>query len=106
MKKIKAILIDPFTQKITAMEIEPSLQVYYKLLDCELVEAVHSRSLSRDNFLYVDEEGLFKGDDQKFFELQGWGYLAGKALVLRVNGRGATISTTETVESITRLITF
>jgi len=102
---IRVILIDPVEKTITEHTIPDNLQAYYKLIGCELVESVRPTSLKKGNSLYVDEERTFK-DDLHYFDMEGWGTLVGKAIVLRHNADGESVSTTETVGSITRLVTF
>lgn len=57
--KTIAYLIDPYAGTITPQMIDPdSLKDTYRLLDCNLVEAVYIAEV--DDVIFVDEEGLMK----------------------------------------------
>ena len=105
--KIKVILIDPYEEKMTEMEIFPTLKEFYRVMDCSMIESVRSKKFSENNSLYVDEEGTFKAPENiRRFYLKGWGFLIGKALVVNHDEEGKTISTTETVKSLEEFIMF
>lgn len=105
-KSIKVILIDPLEKTITKLSIESTLDAYYKLIDCEMIESVRPLSLQGGNSLYCDEEALLKDEEQPTFSIQGWGVIMGKAIVLRHNNEGETVSTTYTVKDIESLVSF
>jgi len=61
MKKLRAILIDPFTMNITEHEIDSGIDAIYKLGQYESFDVIE---LPNGDTIYVDDEGLFKGRQQ------------------------------------------
>ena len=80
MKKIKGILIDSKNLNVSEVEFEPTLEEYYRLLDCDCITAP---SFNEDHDVIVDDEGLLKGPTN-FFEIDGAEY-AGTGMILKVN---------------------
>ncbi len=73
------LLIDPFERTIRAVAYDGSLDVLYALLDCATVDVARGHKFD----LYVDDEGLFKADQQYFAIIGELGQpIAGKALVI------------------------
>ena len=64
--------IDPYEKSISVIEIDGSLQSYYKAMSTETigVNMMELVKVDRENDIYVDEEGLFK-PDQRFFTITG-----------------------------------
>jgi hypothetical protein len=71
MKTIKVILIDPYEQKLELMQIESSLASYYKVLGVDMIEAAYPIKPKKGEFLYLDEEGLYK-EPLCGFHLEGY----------------------------------
>ena len=109
MNYLNGILIDPFLKKVTNVNVgtDNILQDMYKHIGCSMVEVV---SFGDVNDLWVDEEGLMKGD-QRFFKVSDLpfghhGVIAGRALLLKCGDTGGCESTTLTIEDVTPRITW
>ena len=106
MSKIKAIIVDPFTQKITEAEIENSLDWLKGAIDDNRIELVH---LTEFEDLYVGKEGLFKAN-QQYFEVHSNGRvipLAGKGVIVGNNPlSGDNRSTKLTKQRVSEFIRF
>src|SRR6478609_8017019 len=92
MKTIKAIFINAHTQKVTDVEITPTLKAYYELMQVSCIEAI-GWVIPR-NILYVDEEGQINGT-QKGFLIQVGDIkqpILGNAIILSTDGEGNDIS--------------
>lgn len=57
---MRAILIDPFKQTVTDIDIDPTLDNLYEILGVELITVVGMG----DHALIIDDEGLLKPKDQ------------------------------------------
>ncbi len=105
MNYMTGILIDPFLKKVTNVNVSPiqTLQDMYKHIGCSMVEVV---SFGDTNDLWVDEEGLLKPTgEQRFFKVFDLpfghhGVIAGRALLLKCDNEGGTISTSLTIEEV------
>jgi hypothetical protein len=104
MKDVKGILIDPFEQTVTEVEIKDyDYKKIYPLIGADMFQAV---GLDEVNAAFIDEEGLFK-PIQKFFMIKDYPHpIANKALVLGSNEDGDTVSTTLNLNEVKDLITF
>ena len=60
--KIKGILVDVKSNIIEVCEIEKSLESYYKILNCELIDIVSMKIGHRYFDIICDDEGLMKED--------------------------------------------
>ena len=97
-RQITGILIDPYERTVTQVQIDATMESYYRALHCSTVESAYI--FGRDaNFCYVDEEGLMGGQSCGF-ETQGGALVMGRGLVLRDGPRGTTASTSLTVEKV------
>ena len=106
MNYMTGILIDPFLKKVTNVNVgtDHTLQDMYKHIGCSMVEVVNYKHISVVEDIWVDEEGLLKGD-QRFFKVSNLPYLhhgviAGRGLILRSDDTGGTISTSLTIEEV------
>jgi hypothetical protein len=80
------ILIDPFQNQITEELITQDYKDLYKLLDCEMFDAIRIND-QRDS-VFIDDEGLYK-PDQQFFMIEGYPQpIAGKGLIIGSNEAG------------------
>ena len=105
MKKIRIILIDAKNKEVKAMEIEPTLEEYYRLIGCELIEAVHPKGLAPKHHLYVDEEGLYRQTCS--FLITGFpAPLRGNAILLSHDDEGESASCTISVGEISNMVYF
>ena len=60
--KIKGILVDVNSNIIDVCEIEKSLESYYKILNCELIDIVSMKIGHRYFDIICDDEGLMQED--------------------------------------------
>lgn len=56
---IKGVLIDVFNEKAEVVEIEKSLESYYKILDCTCIDITSRKIGDREFDIVCDDEGLF-----------------------------------------------
>lgn len=78
---MRSILIDPFTRTITEVEYSGDFKQIYELIDCDTYDC--ARINRQGDAIFVDDEGLFKEQEQKFFLHEDYPQpLAGKGLVL------------------------
>ena len=104
---MRAILIDVVKREIKEIEID-SVQVLtdlYKLIGCELVEAV---DMNENHSIFVDEEGLLTlGSESKFFQFGDSDLLVGNGVILGVNlETGSSAPCTVDVEDVKEMVTF
>lgn len=82
MHTIKGILIDPEERTVTDVEVEYSLEAWYKLLDCDTVEFAFLSLEEGDVQMICDEEGLYTDKAQFTFSSTNYQQFAGKALIV------------------------
>ena len=82
MHTIKGILIDPEERTVTDVEVEYSLEAWYKLLDCDTVEFAFLSLEEGDVQMICDEEGLYADKAQFTFSSANYQQFAGKALIV------------------------
>lgn len=82
MHTIKGILIDPEERTVTDVEVEYSLEEWYKLLDCEYIEFAFLALKAGDVQMICDEEGLYTDKSQFTFSSGRYQQFAGKALIV------------------------
>ena len=103
---IDAILIDPFLQQIISTRIENSLEGLKKAIGDHYIELVR---IDDKNDMYVDEEGLFR-EDQEFFVIHGSERIvpiAGYGIIVGSNPRtGNQINTSLNVTDIGKMVSF
>jgi len=72
MKKLKTILLDVYNESVSIIEIEPTLEEYYKHLNCDCIDIV-TRKIGRKHFnIMGDDESLFH-DPQKISAIDNLG---------------------------------
>jgi len=98
---MKAIFIDSEKETVSEVEVD-GLESWYKLLKCELVEAVLLNSYG--DSIVVDEEGMLK-KPTIFFKF-GETPFAGSGLIIRVNDQGDSIEPFITLEQVKANVTF
>ena len=82
-KMMRAFLVDPAKSIAGPIDVEDDINVWYKLLDCDIVDVVHRRI--GDYFLDIicDDEGLFKAEQYiSAIDVHGHAALVGAILVL------------------------
>lgn len=72
----RLILIDPFEQTVAHVESDGKAESLKALMKCDLFDVV---SVSVDNIMVLDDEGLLK--DNRYFSLMGQPY-AGRAVIM------------------------
>lgn len=114
-KTIKGIFIDSKNKTIRLIEIENTLEAYYKLIGCEIIESLSTEELlKRSDTLCVDEEGYLKNDPTKpeyLFGFEGWnGPLIGNALIVGIESDvflgGKAVDVHSTLEEIQSKVIF
>lgn len=81
----KAILIDPYEQKVTLIDQEPGLMALYDVLSHETHKVVCIDAIypAPDHAMYLDDEGMmFEGNPTFSFLGQPEMVFAGKALIV------------------------
>jgi hypothetical protein len=103
----RVILIDPVSKTVTEQFIDGSLQSYYKLLDCDIIETFYPDRLTPSgHFIYCDEEGAFK-KDLRFFGIVGSVQpICGKSCIVKYAEGGETVGCTLSVAEAIKLIVF
>jgi hypothetical protein len=103
---MKAILINPKQKTITEIQIDGSLEGYYRALECEVFTV--PTYLKNGDALYADDEGLFKeelyGTDVSAF-FPG-GPLVGNLLVVGTTKDGDSEDCKSTVGYVSSQIRF
>jgi hypothetical protein len=92
---LRGFLIDPFKQTVAAIQLQSSLAVWYRILDCEYVETVRAGrydELSID--IWIDDSGLLREPIYPQFRV-GPLPLAGYGLVLASDSAGDTVGLPE-----------
>ena len=104
-RTIKAILIDSGNKTVTEIEVIPKLESYYKLIDCDMIEACCQDIISNNSFIYVDEEGLYKQDSE--FHVKGAHQpFMGNGVLLCLSDEGEDEDINITVEHAKAFISF
>lgn len=99
-----AILIDPFTRTVTQVEWNGHYKQIAELIDCQLYDV--ARINRNGDGIFVDDEGLLKGE-QNFFVFDGYpNPLAGKGLLLGTDAEGNSITPHITLDEARRRTTF
>jgi hypothetical protein len=76
-----AFLIDPFAQTVNPVEYDGNYKSIYGFIDAHAFDL--ARFNNKGDAVFVDDEGLINGQEQKFFSVRGYhSPLAGKGLVL------------------------
>lgn len=103
--EIKAIIIDPYLRTISATTIKNDLEGLKHAIGDHWIELVR---INDKNDLYVDEEGLFK-ENQEFFVITGNNGsfpLAGKGVIVGNTPTGNQRDTNLTVADIWGMVEF
>lgn len=110
---MKAILIDVKKRTLTEVDVDSSntLEEWYKLIDCNLVEVAMElpNNEHNGNSIMVDEEGMLSiGEDSGFFTMAGGHQpFAGNGLIVGINyDNGETIDVSITVDYLKDKINF
>jgi hypothetical protein len=91
MKKLDLILIDPYDQSISRVDIDGSLESIYEVLQCRVIDIMNLADNGEYNIdLIMDDEGRLINNNRWF----SWGgnSFAGRCLVASHNDDGDTDS--------------
>jgi hypothetical protein len=100
---MKAYLIDPYETKVTEVEYSGNYEDIYKLIDCRTFDCV---GIDNGDTIYIDDEGLYR-DNQEFFMIEGYhSPLCGKALVLGTDKKGNSQAPKISLTKLKKMITF
>jgi hypothetical protein len=87
---MRSILIDPFTRTVTEVEYNGDFKQIYDLIQCDTYDV--ARINKHGDGIFIDDEGLFKETEQKFFLHEDYPQpLAGRGLVLGCNEEGESV---------------
>lgn len=115
---MKAYLIDPARQTVTLAEYGGNLDNIYQLVAARPVTAIPLHAIgdsSEADCVYIDDEGLlrqFVGEDgtshghRDFFELPNGHFIAGRGLVVGVDGEGDDREPTSTLDEVRAIVRF
>ena len=95
---MKGILIDPFARTITERVIEPdSLKSIYDAISADCFSCVE---LDDRDTLYVDDEGLYR-ENQEFFMIGNYPQpIAGSALILGCDPEGESVTPKASLDKV------
>jgi hypothetical protein len=79
MKKIKALLIDPYQRTIQTIQFEPTLEEFYRLIDCTCIAGFTDSSGA--SFTYDDEYNITEGRELAYCMMTDWDYPMGGKLI-------------------------
>ena len=98
MKKLDLILIDPYDQSISRVDIDGSLESIYEVLQCRVMDIMR---LGEGVDLIMDDEGRLNSQNRWF----SWGgnSFAGRCLVASHNEDGDTLSCPISISNIKNL---
>lgn len=96
MKTIKGVLIDVSNDNVEVIEIEKSLESYYRVLNCETIDIV-SRKIGDKWFdIVCDDEGLFVANPKiSAIDNMGKPQLVGNLFIVKFNGEDDITSLNE-----------
>lgn len=112
MKKLRALLIDPFQRRVHELAVSKDLSVWHKLLDCDYVEHVLIGQIDdKPVDAWVNEEGLLR---DPYYPLWRWvgaprlypNPLCGYGLVLSHDAGGESTSTDLTAAFVLQQLVF
>lgn len=86
---MKGILIDPFRKTVIVVDVESGIEAIYNAIQADTF-AVISMKDTKDA-AYLDDDGLFK-ENQEFFAFGNYPHpLGGRALILGTNDEGRSV---------------
>jgi hypothetical protein len=101
---MKAILIDVKARQVREVEIENDLDSIYQAMGVDMIEV--ATRLPNGDTIFVDEEGLIKGDIKGWFDVGAHQPFAGNGLVVGTSRGGDTVACKSTVDDILKLTSF
>lgn len=103
---MRAILIDPFSRTIAEVEYSGNYKQIYELIQCDTYDC--ARINREGDGIFVDDEGLFKEQEQAFFLHADYPQpLAGRGLVLGCRMEdGESVSPSTTLDEVIDKVVF
>lgn len=112
MRKVKAVLVDPFACEIKPVEYDGDdhTKIYpllsHESMPVDIFEVVYARWMRPNDRLFVDEEGLLK-PCSRFLLLNDYEQpIAGKGLLIGADDEGQSQSAETSLEIVKRNIRF
>lgn len=103
--KIKGVLVDVINKRIETREVEDTLEEYYNLLNCDMIEIVSRHIGGKDYDIICDEEGLLKVNPiVSAFDSLNQPMLVGNLFIVNYGENGKEASLTE--EDIDHILKF
>lgn len=102
-KMVRAILIDPFAK--TVSEVQHNASDYKNIYKVLGISTFDARAVDKTNSMFFDDDGLYK-EDQHYFAIGREPHVAGKALILGVDGEGETADCTVPLQLVQRAVRF
>ena len=103
---MKAILINPHLATVTEVDYDGNYKSIYKLIKADTFDFV--RLTSDGEGLYVDDNGLFAGDQSYFIiqtpDMEEPMQLAGPALLLGNDDEGESIATKFSTDDVWKMV--
>lgn len=98
---MKAVFINAVEKTVTEVDVpkEKTLQSWYKIIGCDMVEVASYINKENDSIL-VDEEGLLKPQEHFFAYGVRENILAGNGLIVGVDNEGESVSCHVTAEQV------
>lgn len=103
---MKAIYIDSVNQTVEPVEVDGSLQNYYRLIRGDIIEAVYPRVLAAGDVLYVDEEGLFNAHPGAFKIGDYQQALHGSGVIVGTGEEGDSVDAKTPLDSVRASVQF
>jgi hypothetical protein len=101
---MKVILIDAVERQVKAVEITGDLDSIYQAMGVEMIEV--ATRLPNGDTIFVDEEGMIKGEIKGWFDVGAHQPFAGNGLVVGTSREGDTIACKSTVDDILNITSF
>lgn len=103
---VKGILIDVHERTVKEAKVQKNdIHDIHRLVGCDCFTCV-SWGGSRNETVYVDDEGLLK-NPKKFFKVPGYPqWIAGNGLIIGTNECGDSVDTSLTVTQVEQLVHF
>lgn len=96
MNKVKMVLVDVNNYAIKEVDVEPTLDNYYDLLNCDIIDIVDRKIGDGYYSIICDDEGLLKSDYRiSSINKNKEPMLVGNLLITKHNYEGEDIGLTE-----------
>ena len=96
---MRAYLIDPFARQVKPVEYNGNIEEIYSLIQADCFDCCRFSTAHNDG-VFVDDEGLFK-PDQEFFMIGNYpSPLAGRGLVIGCDDVGESIGAKSSIDDM------